>query len=210
MKQLNKKMLRITIQRWVICLSLLVGHSSLSTLQAQTFTQRIQNTQNGGKMTIHHSKAIDDLVNEGSVPPATVVKKQVSEKTVAEKTKENDEKTTKPAERNLSTPVRTHTDAAVDTLSKKPANTYKTTGYRVQVYAGGNSRKDRQTAERIGNELRMLYPTEAVYVHFKSPRWICRMGNFRTQEEALQVLQDIKKLGYTAATIVKGKITLQY
>jgi hypothetical protein len=36
------------------------------------------------------------------------------------------------------------------------------------------------------------------------------MGNYRTYEEALQQLQEVKRLGYTAATIVKGKITVQY
>ena len=43
---------------------------------------------------------------------------------------------------------------------------YKVDGYRVQVYAGGNSRKDRQTAEEIGAKLKRSFPTEPVYVHF--------------------------------------------
>ena len=36
---------------------------------------------------------------------------------------------------------------------------YKVDGYRVQVYAGGNSRKDRQTAEEIGAKLKRSFPT---------------------------------------------------
>lgn len=201
MKQLNDTIVRMTFQRWLIALSLLIGHSSLSTIQAQTFTQRIQKTEKGATLTIHHDVFIDELVNEGSQPyAASIVKKQPETKTnSAKKTATAIAATTLPATGN-----------AVDTLSKKPTHSFKTTGYRVQVFAGGNSRKDRQTAERIGNELRVLFPNEAVYVHFRSPRWLCRMGNFRTQEEAIQSLHEVKKLGYTAATIVKGKITVQY
>ena len=46
--------------------------------------------------------------------------------------------------------------------------------------------------------------------HFYSPRWICRVGNYRTYEEAHQMLVSLRKLGYTQATIVKGKITVSY
>ena len=36
------------------------------------------------------------------------------------------------------------------------------------------------------------------------------MGNYRTYEEAHQVLNQVKKLGYNSAIIVKGKITVPY
>jgi hypothetical protein len=57
---------------------------------------------------------------------------------------------------------------------------YKVTGYRVQAFAGGNSRNDRLKAEQTGNQLKVHFPEQPVYVHFYSPRWICRMGNFRS------------------------------
>ncbi len=87
---------------------------------------------------------------------------------------------------------------------------YKVNGYRVQAFAGGNSRKDRQQAEQVGNDIKASFPGVPVYVHFYSPRWICRIGNYRTYEEAHQMLQSLKKMGYSQATIVKGKITVQY
>jgi hypothetical protein len=87
---------------------------------------------------------------------------------------------------------------------------YKVNGFRVQVFAGGNSRNDRLKAERIGNEIKTLFPAEPIYVHFYSPRWICRMGNYRTYEEAHAILRSVKELGYQSAIIVKGKITVQY
>ena len=36
------------------------------------------------------------------------------------------------------------------------------------------------------------------------------MGNYRTHEEAQQILNAVKKLGYQSAIIVKGKITVPY
>ena len=110
-----------------------------------------------------------------------------------------------------SEPIDNGEDAApVDTRKKVMRNSYRVTGYRVQAYAGGNQRKDRQRAEQIGNEIKMNYPEEPVYVHFYSPRWICRVGNYRTYEEAHQMLLNVRKLGFTSATIVKGKISIQY
>ena len=84
---------------------------------------------------------------------------------------------------------------------------YKIMGYRVQAFAGGNSRKDRQQAERVGNTIKSNFPEVPIYVHFYSPRWICRVGNYRTYEEAYQMLLSLRRMGYSQATIVKGKIT---
>ena len=89
-------------------------------------------------------------------------------------------------------------------------NSYKVNGYRVQAFAGGNTRADKQKAQRIGNAIKDSYPEEPVYVHFYSPRWICRVGNYRTYEEAHRMLLALRELGYKQAIIVKGKITVQY
>ena len=80
----------------------------------------------------------------------------------------------------------------------------------MQAFAGGNTRADKQKAQRIGNDIKMNFPNEPVYVHFYSPRWICRVGNYRSMEEANKMLYEIRKLGYKQALIVKGKITVQY
>ena len=89
-------------------------------------------------------------------------------------------------------------------------NSYKVNGYRVQVFAGGNSRENKVKAQNIGNQLKAVFPDIPVYVHFYSPRWICRMGNFRTYQEAHSVLSQVQKLGYKQACIVSGKITVAY
>lgn len=110
--------------------------------------------------------------------------------------------------------ARPQTDTAeadtVATTTTTPRHSYKTTGYRVQAFAGGNTRNDRQKAERTGNAMRQLLPGEDVYVRFYSPRWVCRVGNYRTYEEAREKMLLIRKLGYETATIVKGKIIVYH
>jgi len=98
----------------------------------------------------------------------------------------------------------------VDTRKKIMRHAQKVTGYRIQVYAGGNTRADRVKAEQAGGKVKNAFPSEPVYVHFYSPRWICRMGNYRTYGEAERILKQIKRIGYPQACIVKGKITIQY
>jgi hypothetical protein len=34
------------------------------------------------------------------------------------------------------------------------------------------------------------------------------MGNYRTYEDALQMLSSVKKVGYNSATVIKEKITV--
>lgn len=98
----------------------------------------------------------------------------------------------------------------IDMRKKVMRKGYKINGYRVQVYAGGNSRADRQRAETARDKIKQTFPNEPVYVHFYSPRWICRVGNYRSYEEAAHILKQVKGLGYNQASIVRGKITVQY
>ena len=98
----------------------------------------------------------------------------------------------------------------IDTRKKVMKGGYKVDGYRVQAYAGGNSRDDKNRAQQAGNRIKAAYPDQPIYVHFYSPRWICRVGNYRSIEEATRMLNAIQALGYKQAVIVKGKITVQY
>ena len=194
-------------------------------LTAQTFTQRIQKTTAGeGTITIHQDTAIDELVN-GPVPTPkpisapkkmtpTPVKTAVKAKETTTAVKEKEMTAVKAKETTVS-PVKEamvsqsqQNQQEADTTLITPKRVFKTVGYRVQVMAGGNTRRDRQRAEQAGRSLRTLFPGEEVYVHFYSPRWICRLGNYRTYEEAHEKMLEVRKLGYDAATVVKGKITV--
>ncbi len=181
-----------------------------------SFTQRLQKSNAGeGKVTVTQDKAIDDLVNGTSdrksqtTPQKQTERKESNNTTTAtnQNQKEQDKKPEAKALDNQPAVV-----VVPDTIDarKKVMKGYKVNGYRVQVFAGGNSRSDRIKAEKTGSEIKSFFPGTPVYVHFYSPRWICRMGNYRTYEEALEVLTRVKNLGYQSAIIVKGKITVSY
>ena len=201
-----------------LLLLLFTVHCSLFTFAQSSFTQRLQQSKTGeGKITLTQSKAIDELVNGPAVTPATTpaapknTQKQTEKKENNTATNTNQDKESKPKVQPVvvERPDTVNLDAPEE-IQKKIMKGTKMAGYRVQVFAGGNSRSDRIKAERIGSEIKGLFPGEPVYVHFYSPRWICRMGNYRTYEEAHEVLERVKRNGYQSAIIVKGKITVQY
>lgn len=82
----------------------------------------------------------------------------------------------------------------------------KIRGYRVQVYAGDNTRKARQKAQSVAVQIKSYFPELAVYAHFVSPRWVCRVGDFRTYGEAQTYLRKIKAKRFREALIVKTTI----
>ena len=190
--------------------------------EAQTFLNELrENKQGQGTVTVTQSKEIDELVNNAKLvrnQTATAHKGNDNKPSVTERStttrNETTNKTTTetvPVNRNVNTRTEPETDApAVDTSKKVMRGGRKITGYRVQAFSGGNSRADRQKAENIGNAIKMRFPDLPIYVHFYSPRWICRVGNFRTYQEANEILKEIKDMGYRQACIVKGKITVRY
>ena len=175
-------------------------------LNAQSFTQRIQQEKAGqGSVTIHESAEIDQLVNEaklGNVGSPSSTTKSTTTKPTKTTTNEPTKTTSQTSQDE------TPDEVPVDNTKKIMTGGYKINGYRVQAFAGGNSRKDRQQAEQVGNQIKSNFPGVPVYVHFYSPRWICRVGNYRTYEEAHQMLLSLRKMGYSEAVVVKGKITV--
>ena len=199
---------------WLLCAGCILAASAQS-----TFTQRLQEEKQGeGKVTITQDKAIDELVNgpQTAVSNQTTQSAQSTQSTQSPQQQKTTEQQQKPDSGTTQRPVvaekgqQSDSTAIDDGRKKIMKGGYKINGYRVQVYAGGNSRDARIKAERIGREINSLFPGEPVYVHFYSPRWICRMGNYRTYEEAHQQLRAVKNLGYSSAIIVKGKITVPY
>ena len=203
----------------IVTIGLLCAGCILAASAQSTFTQRLQEEKQGeGKVTITQDKAIDELVNG----PQTAVSNQTTQSALSTQSTQSpqQQKTTeqqqKPDSGTTQRPVvaekgqQSDSTTIDDGRKKIMKGGYKINGYRVQVYAGGNSRDARIKAERIGREINSLFPGEPVYVHFYSPRWICRMGNYRTYEEAHQQLRAVKNLGYSSAIIVKGKITVPY
>ncbi len=189
---------------------------------AQSFLNELRERKSGlGTVTVTQSQDIDELVNnaklaipqqstapmsQGGVRPSTPTKPEKPDEAVSKTADESSVSSRLPEARHEAEV----TSPSVNTSKKVLRNARKITGYRVQAFSGGNSRADRQKAESIGNAIKSRFPDLPIYVHFYSPRWICRVGNFRTYGEANEVLQEIKNMGYRQACIVKGKITVAY
>ena len=66
----------------------------------------------------------------------------------------------------------------------------KSSGYRVQVYAGNNTRQAKNTS-------------------FNPPRWLCRAGDFRSIEEADAMMRQLRATGaFKEVSIVKDQINI--
>jgi len=198
---------------------------------AQKYLDHLQQSKAGqGTVTVKQSPEVTELVN--GKPKPVVAPQPVPQNNVPQNNAPQDDKTvaqTPAPEAQDSVPEKTEEPkkrkvigyenynittedgtTIVDKRKKVMSNAKKVSGYRIQAFAGGNKRADRVKAEQAGNKLKNTFPDQPVYVHFYSPRWICRMGNYRTYSEAAKLLKQVKKLGYPQACIVKGKITVQY
>ena len=202
-------------------------------VQAQKFLDHLQQQKAGqGTVTVTQSPEITELVNgkpqsEVNTSPAKPQDNKTEQTPIKPATGAvGDSSTTAPKDtipeereepkkrkvigfenNNITTEDGT---TIVDTRKKVMRNAQKVTGYRIQAFAGGNTRADRVKAEQAGGKLKNAFPQQPIYVHFYSPRWICRMGNYKTYNEAAKLLKKVKALGYPQACIVKGKITVQY
>lgn len=173
------------MRRIILIAFLLTGAIGLS---AQVkFTERLQQGIPGqGKVVLHQSKAIEDLVNNVSASAMP-----------------------KPA---AGTPVQ---PGAEETMNQLPvvnqSPKIQMNGYRIQVYSGGNSRQAKNEAILIGRKVRSMFSTLSVYTHFSSPHWTCRVGDFKTMEEANEVFRQLKTEGnFQEAVIVRSKILTTY
>jgi len=186
----------------VIGLSFIIYHLSFSSVAAQTFLDRLQKPAAGqGTITVQQDTAISNLV----LDPHSTVKPEDRKPTP----------TTPSTTNTAQNPPRANASRIDSTTTSTPVTTPQNTrvrrtinGYRIQAFAGGNSREDRKKAERTANDIRAQLPNVAVSAHFYPPRWICYVGNYRTMEEANHMLRTIKGLGYSQALVVRAKITV--
>ncbi len=191
-----------------------------------------------GTVVVSQNSELDELVNkacltsaagspqggamsEASVVAPTAAKRDINTPTAAKTAKDATAANAVNASSAANASSAVNASSAAKTVATKEAAAAKEAtsgpqilqgtkvdGYRVQVFSGGNTRDDRSKAEAIGREMKALLPDTPIYVHFYSPRWICRVGNYRQRSEADAVLKTIKAAGYKEACIVKGKITV--
>lgn len=85
----------------------------------------------------------------------------------------------------------------------------KARGYRVQVYAGNNSRIARQEANEVAEQIKKEFPELPVYAFFQPPRWLCRVGDYRSIEEADASMRRLKASGkFKEVSIVREQINI--
>ena len=85
----------------------------------------------------------------------------------------------------------------------------KARGYRVQVYAGNNSRIARQEANEVAEQIKQEFPELPVYAFFQPPRWLCRVGDYRSIEEADASMRRLKATGkFKEVSIVREQINI--
>ena len=154
-----------------------------SILRAQTFTEHLTRTVAGeGSVVLHHDSDIEALVN-GQITYAGIA----------------------PSSRTQ-TPAASATDQ-LPVFGRR----MRATGYRVQVYAGGNNRQSKAEAYRMAGIVRSTFSDVPVYTNFISPRWTCRVGDFKTREEAVEMLHRMRETQkFREASIVKSQIVVIY
>lgn len=85
----------------------------------------------------------------------------------------------------------------------------KSTGYRVQVYAGNNTRQAKNEAYSVASHIRERFPELPVYTSFNPPRWLCRAGDFRSIEEADAMMRQLRATGvFKEVSIVKDQVNI--
>ncbi|MBQ6189212.1 MAG: SPOR domain-containing protein [Bacteroidaceae bacterium] len=180
---MRKKLFKIS-GRHLLLLShfLIFSFSQPLFAQTQPFTERLQKAVSGqGTVRLHQDADIVALVNG-------TARRSV----------------------NTTRSLLTSTDSllsANDSLLMGTGRKVRMNGYRVQVYAGGNSRDAKRRAYQVEALVRKLFPEQPVYTRFVSPRWICHVGDFKTRAEALRLLKDMRRTGkFSEAITVRCKI----
>lgn len=85
----------------------------------------------------------------------------------------------------------------------------KSWGYRIQVYAGNNTRKSKNEAYSVASRVKERFPDLTVYTSFNLPRWLCRAGDFRSMEEADAMMRQLRSTGvFKEVSIVKDQINI--
>jgi len=112
--------------------------------------------------------------------------------------------------------VTIHQDPRIEALvgkqrvrSTNGESSIKGTGYRVQVYAGNNSRAARDQATNMAARVKQYFPEARVYTTFVPPRWICRVGDYQSYEEADAMMRKLRDTGsFREVFIIREQINI--
>lgn len=154
-----------------------------------TFTLAAQNVQTGqGKLVVVQDEAVDRLLHSKHADRVQM------------RNAENENAEAAAASETSSTQQSTNRRTG-------PRRHYNSAGFRVQIFTGGNSRADKQAALQAQQKCRAAFPELATYVHFYSPHWVCRAGDFQKREDAQRYVSKLRARGLEAR-IIRSNIIL--
>ena len=111
--------------------------------------------------------------------------------------------------------VTIHQDPRIEALigMERPATgeqkVIKTSGFRIQAYAGNNTRQAKNDGYHVASRVKEYFPELTVYTSFNPPRWLCRVGDFRSIEEADAMMRRLKATGvFKEVSIVRDQINI--
>lgn len=166
----------------LILLLLLVLCPVVGRAQEEKYTDQLgRKNAAGGVVIVYQDEEIEELVNGKFVPAAV----RDSLARVAREEARKKEKTDGP-----------HT---------------KVNGFRVQIFMAGNTAKDKATIRNWARKFKTYFPDVNAYVTFNAPHWVCAAGDFRSREEANELLRQVRAIGqFKGACIVRSKVNSFY
>lgn len=97
----------------------------------------------------------------------------------------------------------------VTTVGTDEQRMIKSSGYRIQVYAGNNTRQAKNEAYAVAARIKEYFPDLTVYTFFNPPRWLCRAGDYRSIEEADAMMRRLRATGvFKEVSIVREQINI--
>ena len=81
----------------------------------------------------------------------------------------------------------------------------KMSGYRVQIYMAGNTANDKAVVKSYAKRFKNRFPAVNAYVMFNSPHWVCQVGDYKSREDANEMLKQVRTT-FNTAYIVRSKI----
>lgn len=198
---------QVYVRTILTCIMLIAG----CTVSAQSkFTEHVKSQQTGErKVVIIQTPQIDDVVNNTPQPvknnPATPSNEQRGHDSSKKPSESNGKD--KPAHSHVGD--NNHNPAETTPVPSGTRHRYKGHGYRIQIYTGNNSHNDKMKAYAIGETCQKKFPMLSVYPRFINPRWVCRVGDFRTHEDAQEYAKKIRASGISREVrIVRCEVLL--
>jgi hypothetical protein len=194
---------------------ILLSFLSVAVSAQSSIIQKLQrNVPGQGKVTIHQDESITALIGKRAAAHKESVSSRKPVKADNDNDNDNEMEETAAAGARHKDVAKVSTTASGDVTldgveEQAPRKIVKVAGYRVQVYAGNNTRNAKLEALRMASDVRNFFPEAAVYTFFSPPRWLCRVGDYRSMEEAYSMMRKLKATRvFHEVSIVKDRVNV--